>query len=137
VLRPGETSASARVLKSLGPFITNFLHVQVEWDDKLLPPGPGMAETIERYRRHVAMIPETDRHRVLHEGHLVYCREDEQEFLTAELAEAVAMVAEPDDMIARIRALEAAGLSHFAFQVTDDPIGQMRYFADSVMRRYH
>ena len=33
-------------------------------------------------------------------------------------------------------ALEAAGLKHFAFQVTDDPVGQMRYFAETVMNRY-
>lgn len=137
VLRPGETSASARVLASLAPFITNFLHVQVEWDDALLPSSPSMSEVIKRYRKHVERIPKADRHRVLHEGHLVYVREDEHEFLTAELAEAVAIVAEPDEMIERIRALEAAGLRHFAFQVTDDPIDQMRYFAETVMRRYH
>ncbi len=46
------------------------------------------------------------------------------------------MIGEPDEVIARIKALEAEGLSHFAFQVTDDPVGQMRYFAETVMRRY-
>jgi alkanesulfonate monooxygenase SsuD/methylene tetrahydromethanopterin reductase-like flavin-dependent oxidoreductase (luciferase family) len=137
VLRPGETSASPRVIESLAPFITNFLHVQMEWDDKLLPPIPALAEVIGRYRDHVAEVPTERRHLVLHEGHLVYVRPEEREFLCAELAEAVAMVAEPDDMIDRIRALEAAGLKHFAFQVTDDPVGQLRYFADNVMRRYH
>ena len=137
VLRPGETSSSPRVLNSLAPFITNFLHVQVEWGDTLLPPTPALAEVINRYREHVASIAPEHRHLLLHEGHLVYAREDEREFLRADLAEAVAMVAEPDDMIERIRALEAAGLKHFAFQVTDDPVGQMRHFADQVIRRYH
>jgi len=137
LLRPGETSASTRVIDSVAPFITNFLHVQLEWDDKLLPPTPALADVIGRYRDHVAAVPAERRHLVLHEGHLVYARPEEREFLNAELAEAVALVAEPDDMIARIRALEAAGLKHFAFQVTDDPVGQMRYFADTVMRRYH
>ena len=137
VLRPGETSSSTRVINSLAPFITNFLHVQVEWDDKLLPPSPELADVISRYRKHAQSIPEKHRHLVLHEGHLVYARNDEREFLNADLARAVAMVAEPDDMIERIRALEKAGLSHFAFQVTDDPVGQMRYFADTVINRYH
>lgn len=137
VLRPGETAGSRRVLDSLAPFITNFLHVQVEWDDRLLPPTPALADVIGRYREHAAATPPEQRHIVLHEGHLVYPREDEREFLTAELAEAVALVAEPDAMIERIRALEAAGLQHFAFQVTDDPVAQLRYFADNVMRRYH
>jgi len=46
------------------------------------------------------------------------------------------MVGDPDQVIAKIRALEAAGLTHFAFQVTDDPVGQMRSFAETVMNRY-
>ena len=32
--------------------------------------------------------------------------------------------------------LEASGLTHFAFQVTDRPVEQMRYFAETVMNRY-
>ena len=137
LLRPGETSSSERVIKSLAPFITNFLHVQVEWGDALLPPDPSLAEVVKRYRSHAEKLSPDNRHLVLHEGHLIYARDDEQEFLNAELAEAVAIVAEPDEMIERIRALEAAGLKHFAFQVTDDPIDQMRSFAENVIRRYH
>ena len=137
VLRPGETSASERVITSLAPFITNFLHVQVVWGVALLPSDPSLATVIKRYRDHAAKLPTENRHLALHEGHLVYARDDEREFLNAELAEAVAIVAEPDDMIERIRALEAAGLKHFAFQVTDDPVDQMRSFAENVIRRYH
>ena len=44
---------------------------------------------------------------------------------------------EPDEIIERIKQLEAAGLTHFAFQLTDDPVGQLQYFAETVMRRYH
>ena len=137
VLRPGETAASPRVLNSLAPFMANLLHVQVEWDDRLLAAKPELAALIERYRAHIKNIPAAKKHLVLHEGHLVYARADEREFLTPALAESVAIIAEPDDMIERIRALERAGLSHFAFQVTDDPINQMQYFADTVLRRYH
>jgi 5,10-methylenetetrahydromethanopterin reductase len=91
---------------------------------------------VARYRAHVDRMPLERRHLLLHEGHLVYTREDEQEFLTPEVAEASAMIGEPDAVIEKIRALEAAGLKHFAFQVTDDPVGQMRYFAETVMNRY-
>ena len=53
------------------------------------------------------------------------------------LAAYYGMVSFLDDNIGQIlRALEAAGLKHFAFQVTDDPVGQMRYFAETVMNRY-
>jgi len=136
VLRPREDSGSPRVQRSLAPFMTNYLHVQVEWGADLLPPTPELAETVEAYRKHVAGLPAETRHLTLHEGHLVYARADEVPFLSAELAQAVALIGEPDALIDRIRALEAAGLSHFAFQVTDDPVGQMRDFAEGVMRRY-
>lgn len=136
VLRPGETSASERVLHSLGPFITNLLHVLCEWDEQLLPAGPEIAGLVERYRAYVESLPTERRHLILHEGHLVYSREDEREYLVPEIAEMAAMIGDPDQVIERIRALEAAGLTHFAFQVTDDPIGQMRYFAETVMNRY-
>ena len=136
VLRQGETSASPRILHSLGSFITNYLHVQIEWGEALLPPAPKLRNLIERYRAHVARYPHDTRYLRLHEGHLVYAREDEREFLRPEIAEVVANVGEPDALIERIRALEAAGLSHYALQVTDDPIGQMNDFAERVMRRY-
>lgn len=136
LLRPGETSGSARVLASLESFVTNFLHVQVEWDQALLSASGG-EETVERYRKYAATLPKETRHLALHEGHLVYARPEEREYLSAELAESVAMVGGPDAVIERIRALEAAGLRHFAFQVSDDPVGQMRDFAGLVMSRYH
>ena len=137
VLRPGETSASPRVLKSLESFITNFLHVQVEWDDQLLPPVPAFGEIIDKYKEYAEQIPKEHWHIKLHEGHLVYARDDEKDFILPELAGAVAMIGEPDEIIERIKKLEAAGLTHFAFQLTDDPVGQLQYFAETVMRRYH
>ncbi|MEX2481167.1 MAG: LLM class flavin-dependent oxidoreductase [Gammaproteobacteria bacterium] len=136
ILRPGETAGSARVLHSLGPFITNLLHVLCEWDDKLLPSDPRIADVVKRYRDYEHSLPAERRHLLLHEGHLIYTRPDEQDYLTAEIAEIAAMIGDPDQVIEKIRALEAAGLSHFAFQVTDDPIGQMRSFAETVMNRY-
>jgi alkanesulfonate monooxygenase SsuD/methylene tetrahydromethanopterin reductase-like flavin-dependent oxidoreductase (luciferase family) len=136
VLHPGETSASPRVLRALESFVTNFLHVQCEWGDELLRAPAGIAETIERYKKHVAAYPKERRHLILHEGHLMYARPDEREFVTPALAESVAMIGEPDQVVERIRALERAGASHFAFQVTDDPVGQMQDFAQLVMRRY-
>ena len=136
VLRPGETAASPRVLKSLGPFITNLLHVMCEWDDKLFPAESSIAGLVARYREYVESLPAARRHLILHEGHLVFTREDEQAFLVPEVAEVAAMIGQPDAVIEKIRALEAAGLRHFAFQVTDDPIGQMSYFAETVMNRY-
>ncbi len=136
LLRPGETSASPRILKSVGPFITNLLHVMCEWDDKLLPADGSIAKYVEQYRAYEHSLPKERRHLLLHEGHLVYTRPDEQRFLVPEIAEVAAMIGNPDEVIARIKALAQEGLTHFAFQVTDDPVGQMRYFAETVINRY-
>lgn len=63
-------------------------------------------------------------------------RSEEKEYLTADIADTAAVIGNPDKVIAHIKSLEAAGLTHFAFQVTGNPVGQMRAFAEAVMRRY-
>ena len=136
LLRPGETAASPRVLKSVSPFITNLLHVLCEWDEKLLPNNQAITGLVERYREYEESLPSERRHLILHEGHLVYTRPEEESYLTPEIAQTAAMIGEPDEIIERIRALEKSGLSHFAFQVTDDPIIQIKTFPDTIIARY-
>ncbi len=136
ILRDGETSASPRVMHSVAPFITNALHFLVEWGRGVVPTPPGAEDAVDQYQAYVDTLPAETRHLRLHEGHLIYAREDEQRFLTPEMAEAVAVIGEPDALIERIRSLEAAGLAHYAFQVTDEPERQLRDFAALVMARY-
>ena len=124
------------MLHDLGPFITNLLHVLCEWDEGLLPGDPKIAEYVKRYKAYEAGLPADRRHLILHEGHLVYTRPEEAEYLVPEIAEIAAMIGDPDQIIERIRALEAQGLKHFAFQVTEDAVSQMRTFAEQVMNRY-
>ena len=137
VLSPGETTATPRIMSLVAPFIMNFLHVQVEWGSALLPPIPAVADWVERYKKYAAELPAETRHLTLHEGHIIYPRADEAEFIVPELADVVAIIGQPDEIIERVRALEDAGLSHFAFQVMDDdPVRQMTDFAEKVMAKY-
>ncbi len=136
VLAPGETSASARVLDSVAPFVTNAYHFIVEWGGAPIPMSPETEADVERYKAYVASLPEENRHLILHTGHLVYAREEEKQFITPAMAEAAANIGEPDELIARIHALEDAGLSHYAIQVTDDPERQLRDFATGIIDRY-
>ena len=87
VLSPGETTATPRIMSLVAPFIMNFLHVQVEWGSALLPPIPAVAEWVERYKKYAAGLPAETRHLTLHEGHIIYPREDEAEFIVPELAD--------------------------------------------------
>ena len=137
VLSPGETTATPRIMSLVAPFIMNFLHVQVEWGSALLPPIPAVTDWVERYKKYAAELPADTRHLTLHEGHIIYPREDEAEFIVPELADVVAIIGQPDEIIERVHALEDAGLSHFAFQVMDDdPVRQMTDFAEKVMAKY-
>ncbi|MEC9248623.1 MAG: LLM class flavin-dependent oxidoreductase [Pseudomonadota bacterium] len=136
ILKDGETKESASVLKSLAPFITNLLHVLCEWDDKLLPEDPRIASLAREYREYVDTIDKTERHLVLHEGHLIYSRPEESKFITPEIADVAAMVGSPDEILERIKNLESAGLSHFAFQVTDRAEEQIKDFAKTIIEKY-
>ncbi len=136
VLAPGETSSSSRILASVESFVTNAYHFVVEWGTVPFALSDQARADIERYKSYVETLPEQRRHLHLHEGHLVYAREDEKEFVTPAMAEAAAIIGGPDEVIARIRSLEDAGLSHYAIQLTDDPERQLRDFASQVMNRY-
>ncbi len=48
-----------------------------EWDDNLLASDASIADLVGRYRAYVDGMPRARRHLTLHEGHLVYTREDE------------------------------------------------------------
>ncbi len=137
VLAAGETSSSPRVLQSAAPFVTNAYHFIVEWGTAPIAITPEVEPDIERYRKYVETLPAEGRHLVLHEGHLIYARDDEREFVTPAMAELVATIGEPDELIERIRALENAGLSQYIIQVTGEPERQLREFAELVMQRYH
>lgn len=136
ILREGETKESASVLKSLAPFITNLLHVLCEWDDKLLTEDPKIADLAREYREYVNTIDKNVRHLILHEGHLIYSRPEENKFITPEIADVAAMIGSPDEILERIKILESSGLSHFAFQITDRPQEQIKDFAKTIIERY-
>lgn len=136
VLRNGETSASPRVLEAAESFVTNALHFLTEWGTGMVPLPPEAEAAAQQYAAYVEGLPKDTRHLTLHEGHLVYARPEEKEYVTPAMAEAVTVMGEPDAVIERIRALEAAGLDHYAFQVTTEPERQIREFAELVMARY-
>jgi len=136
VLAQGETSASPRILKSTESFVMNALHFWVEWGTAPMSIPPELEGEFERYKAYVETLPTEGRHLRMHEGHLVYACDDEQQFVTPAMAELVASIGQPDDLVGRIHALEDAGLSQYAIQVTDEPERQLRDFAEHVMRRY-
>jgi alkanesulfonate monooxygenase SsuD/methylene tetrahydromethanopterin reductase-like flavin-dependent oxidoreductase (luciferase family) len=73
----------------------------------------------------------------LHGGHGIYMQPGEERFLTAELIRHATMTATPDDLISRLRALEAEGVRQVAFIPTPASIENFaREFGEKILARF-
>jgi 5,10-methylenetetrahydromethanopterin reductase len=142
VLRPGEPVDSERVVEQCGSQVGAALHYAYEtWShtrsDAAIPAG--LANVWQEYVDYVAAMetPASQRYLQIHEGHCTYLVPAERRFVTAETIRASAMVGEPDELIARIRAAEQAGLDEIGLlppMATARTI--LREFAEHVITRY-
>ncbi len=142
VLRPGEPVDSERVVEQCGSQVGAALHYAYEvWsstrDDAAVPTG--LRNVWQEYVDYVDAMPTPPekRHLQIHEGHCTYLVPAERRFVTAETIRASALVGEPEELIARIRAAEEAGLRELGLL---PPMAAaravLREFAEHVMRRY-
>jgi len=126
VLRDGETAGSPRVVERMGPFAVVFLHAL--WEASAVSrelQGP-ILKLWENYRDEYVpkmKTPESKRYLEMHEGHLIYMRPGEEKYATADLISALTLTERGPELVARIKALEAAGLRQVAIQVVP-PFGR-------------
>jgi alkanesulfonate monooxygenase SsuD/methylene tetrahydromethanopterin reductase-like flavin-dependent oxidoreductase (luciferase family) len=142
VLRPGEPVDSQRVVEHCGSQVGAALHYAYEvWSntqsDAAIPSG--LKNVWQEYVDYVAGMetPAAKRYLQMHEGHCTYLVPAERRFVTAETIRASAMVGEPDELIARIRAAEHAGLRELGLlppMATARTV--LREFAEHVIARY-
>jgi 5,10-methylenetetrahydromethanopterin reductase len=105
VLEPGETVDSERVKAEA-------LHYAYEQHAQYGAPPPAYAAAFwDEYAAQVQAVPAERRHLHIHRGHNCWVEPDEERFVTRELIEATCMVGTADDLAARLRALEEAGLT--------------------------
>ncbi|MBV8772126.1 MAG: LLM class flavin-dependent oxidoreductase [Deltaproteobacteria bacterium] len=120
ILRDGESATSPRVIERMGPFAIVFLHAL--WEQSAVAaalPGPLM-KLWERYREeYVAKMktPPEKRYLEVHEGHLIYMKPDEEKYVDETLVRSMTLTGRGEEIIARLRALEAAGVKQVAIQV--------------------
>jgi 5,10-methylenetetrahydromethanopterin reductase len=142
VLRPREAVDSERVVEQCGSQVAAGLHFAYEaWsttrDDAVVPRA--YANVWQEYVDHVAAMktPADRRYLEVHEGHCTYLVPAERRFVTAETIRAAALVGEPDELIAQIRAAEAAGLRELGLL---PPMAAartiLREFTEHVIARY-
>jgi alkanesulfonate monooxygenase SsuD/methylene tetrahydromethanopterin reductase-like flavin-dependent oxidoreductase (luciferase family) len=120
ILRDGESATSARVIERMGPFAIVFLHAL--WEQSAVAaalPAP-LTKLWERYRdEYVAKMktPADKRYLEVHEGHLIYLKPGEEKYVDDALVRSMTLTGRGDEIIARLKALEAAGVKQVAIQV--------------------
>jgi len=142
VLKPGEAVDSERVVEQCGSQVGAALHYAYEvWSqtrsDAAIPSG--LENVWQEYVDYVAAMetPEEKRYLQIHEGHCTYLVPAERRFVNAETIRASAMVGEPDELIARIKAAEQAGLTELGLLPPMAPARTvLREFAEQVIARY-
>ncbi|MGH7914843.1 MAG: LLM class flavin-dependent oxidoreductase [Candidatus Binataceae bacterium] len=137
VLKPGEPATSPRVIERVGPRSIVPLHAM--WERSAVTP-PWMAHSIwERYRDdYVANMktPEDRRYLEVHEGHLIYLKPGEEQYLDEGLIRSTTLTGTADEIIARLRALEAEGLKQVAIQVVTKGRELIEEFSREIIAKY-
>jgi alkanesulfonate monooxygenase SsuD/methylene tetrahydromethanopterin reductase-like flavin-dependent oxidoreductase (luciferase family) len=137
VLKPGESAASPRVIERVGPRAIVPLHAM--WEQSAVTP-PWMPRGLwERYRdEYVAKMktPEDRRYLEVHEGHLIYLKPGEEKYLDEGFIRATTLTGTTDEIIARLRALEAAGITQVAIQVVTKGCEMIEEFSREIIAKY-
>ncbi|MDP6345595.1 MAG: LLM class flavin-dependent oxidoreductase [Alphaproteobacteria bacterium] len=142
LLRPGEDLTSERVIDETGAEVVSSLHF---WYELYLQRGSDafildeIRELWDDYKRYVeAEMPLERRHQMLHRGHCAFLPPEERRFITPELIRASGgLVGEADEVIARIRELEGAGLNEVVLLPPRAAArSNFKDFAEQVMARY-
>jgi alkanesulfonate monooxygenase SsuD/methylene tetrahydromethanopterin reductase-like flavin-dependent oxidoreductase (luciferase family) len=106
-------------------------------DDTALPPA--VRNVWDEYCAYVEKMstPEHKRYLQIHEGHCSWLVPEERRFITPEAIETWILAGEPDQIIARLRAAEAAGLREITLLPPMDHARRVfRDFATHVIARY-
>ena len=138
VLRDGESITSPRVVERVGPFAIVMLHAL--WEQSAVGAGlqGPMLKLWERYRdEYVAKMktPADRRYLEMHEGHLIYLRPGEERCVDENLVR-FTRTGRGDEIIARLKALEAEGLKQVAIQVVKNGREMIEEFSREVIAKY-
>ena len=98
-----------------------------------------LGQLYARYRdNYIAKMrtPQDRRYLEVHEGHLIYLKPGEEEYLTEDLIRTSSLTGTSEEIIARIKALEAAGLTQIAVQVVTDGRELIEEFGREVIAKY-
>jgi len=140
VLRPGESATSQRVINRVGPFAIVALHALWEQSAVAADLPPLLKDLYARYDTEYAAklkTPADRRYLEIHEGHLIYLKPGEERYVTEELVRGFSLTGTGEEIIARLKALEAVGLKQVAIQVVGETGREMiEEFSREVIAKY-
>ena len=134
---PGETIESPRVRKEIGPYAIIALHQMHETLKQVDQAPKPLQPLFASYRKWVEQRFPKDRYYEIHEGHNLYVRPEEEQFVTPELIRYFAIAARPEEFIERLHALEEVGVDHVCFSGDFEKMTEViRDFGEKVIARY-
>jgi alkanesulfonate monooxygenase SsuD/methylene tetrahydromethanopterin reductase-like flavin-dependent oxidoreductase (luciferase family) len=145
VLREGETLASERVIRNVGPTLVPGVHAM--WE-RAYGPGsnlgmenPDLAGEYDQYIREYGdrrptPTPDDRRYLDVHEGHFVYLKEGEERFVSSEML-ARTLTGTGQEISRRLDELEATGVNNVALSAVDSQAAQelIADFGEQVIQR--
>jgi alkanesulfonate monooxygenase SsuD/methylene tetrahydromethanopterin reductase-like flavin-dependent oxidoreductase (luciferase family) len=116
VLEPGERPTDPRVLERVGAYAMMPFHTYADRPEVAEHLPPPVQERLEIYRREVLdrfEVPADRLYQEAHRGHLSHLLEGEAAVLTDEIVRMTTLTGTAEEIVERLRALEAAGLTNF------------------------
>ncbi|MFN0096332.1 MAG: LLM class flavin-dependent oxidoreductase [Dehalococcoidia bacterium] len=115
VLEPGEPADSPRAMAQAGPGSAVSWHGMIENFSRL---QPAMREAAGAYRQlYESYAPADARYLSLHKGHLLFVRDDERAFVTADMIRGGTFTASAPELRERVERLAAAGFDQLTIQL--------------------
>ena len=113
VLAEGEAPDGPRAMAQAGPGVAVGWHGLVErfWPDSPETVAPAFREAYERYE------PADARYLSLHRGHLLFVRDDERQFVSADAIRAGTLTGTPAEIRERVATVRAAGYDQLTVQL--------------------
>lgn len=112
VLDDGESVDSSRVKAECGAMAMAAIHYAYDqYRNFGHKPRGAFAQIWPDYVALLESYPEERRHQRIHAGHNCWVLEEEEQFLTTDVLQATCLIGTREDLLGRLRALQAAGLN--------------------------
>ena len=127
------------MIERVGPLAIVGLHALWERSTVAADLPAPIRELTERYTTEYVdklKTPADRRYQEVHKGHLIYIKPEEECYLNDPLIRTFTLTGTGEELIARLKALEAAGLKQVAIQIVINARETMEEFSREVIAKY-